>query len=133
MVNGPDVAGMKGKNTRRKPELVGEIEVIPLPPDVLKHHKNTMISADYVYVHGLAHFHAISRGYCHRIEKYVNGKKPTKRDSISCVKGVINKYKERGIGIKQINADNEFECVRENVRPVKMNIVGAGEQIGDIL
>ena len=32
----------------------------------------------------------------------------------------------------QINADNEFECIREDMRPIPMNIVAAGEHVGDV-
>ena len=34
--------------------------------------------------------------------------------------------------MKQINADNEFACVEEEITPVKMNIVAAGQHVGDV-
>ena len=54
-IYGPDVAGIKGKTTRRKPKALEMIGNIPLTP-------NTMVSSDYVYLHTLPHLHTISRG-----------------------------------------------------------------------
>ena len=45
---------------------------------------------------------------------------------------MTNMYKKRGIRISQINADNEFECIREEVHPTHLNVVAAGKHVGDI-
>jgi len=45
---------------------------------------------------------------------------------------LINIYRARNIQVKQINADNEFEYVRENVRPSIINTVAAEEYVGII-
>ena len=34
--------------------------------------------------------------------------------------------------VTQVSIDNELECIREEVRPVNMNIVAAWEYVGDI-
>ena len=34
--------------------------------------------------------------------------------------------------MQQLNADNEFECIRDDILPVNLNVVAAGEHIGDI-
>ena len=45
---------------------------------------------------------------------------------------VINLYKTRGFEVKQINGDNEFMCISNEVLPVKMNIVAADEHVGEV-
>ena len=72
---GPDVVGLKGKDRRRRPKVLGLLGNIPLPRDILKYHKETMISMDYVFVHGLPHLHSNSRGYAFRKIEYMQGKK----------------------------------------------------------
>ena len=32
----------------------------------------------------------------------------------------------------QVNADNEFECLEENIRPAILHLVGANEHVGDV-
>ena len=41
-------------------------------------------------------------------------------------------FNRRRIGITQVNADNEFECIREDIAPLQLNIVAAGDHVGDI-
>lgn len=41
-------------------------------------------------------------------------------------------YNARGIEITQIDADNEFACVREELRPLFLNIVAANEHVGSV-
>ena len=60
-IYGLDVAGLKQTISRRRPETIGLLENTTLASDILKYHKRIMVSMDYVYVHGLAHLHTISR------------------------------------------------------------------------
>ena len=50
---GRDIIGLKGRDVRRRPESIGWIGNIPLPEEIWERHKSTMISIDYVFVHGL--------------------------------------------------------------------------------
>ena len=34
--------------------------------------------------------------------------------------------------VEQINCDNQFECIREDVAPIPLNVVGAAEHVGYI-
>ena len=129
---GKDAIGLKGRDVRRSPEPTGWINDIPLPPEVLEHHRSTMISVNYTFIHGLPHFHYCSRGYCFRAVEYIPRKIPTKRDSIRCLKKVLNVFEKRGIDVNPINADGEFECVCDDVQPTDLNVVVAGEYVSDI-
>ena len=41
-------------------------------------------------------------------------------------------YKARDLSVSQINADNEFECIRETMRPIPLNIVAVGDHVSDV-
>ena len=131
-IYGLDVAGIKEKTTRRKPKPLEMVGNIPLPPSVLKHHRNIMVSGDYVYVHTLSHLHTISRGYGFRTVEYTPGKKANKGQIKKGVNRVLRLYRKQGINVQQLNADNEFECIRDDILPVNLNVVAAGEHVGDI-
>ena len=60
------------------------------------------------------------------------GRKPKKKEMELGLKRVINIYHTRGLRVTQLNTDNEFECIREEVRAMNMNIVAARENAGDI-
>ena len=51
---------------------------------------------------------------------------------IESTKKVVNVYNARGLRILQIKVDNEFECIREHMIPIPMNIVAAREHLGSI-
>ena len=48
------------------------------------------------------------------------------------MKRVKNMYHSKGLRVTQVNTDNEFKCIREDVRQVHMNAVVAGEHVRDI-
>jgi len=62
----------------------------------------------------------------------MEGKSPKKREIKSGLKQLLNTYHLRGLQVNQINTDNECVCIREEARPVNMNIVAAGEHVTDI-
>ena len=41
-------------------------------------------------------------------------------------------YQSRGLTVCDIHADNEFDCIREDIRPIKMNIVPTDSHVGEI-
>ena len=48
------------------------------------------------------------------------------------LKRVINVYHSRGIHVNQINTDNEFECIRNDILPINLKVITAEEHIGDV-
>ena len=51
---------------------------------------------------------------------------------LQATRAVINLYQSRGFHVCDIHANNEFECIRDDVRPVEMNIVPADSHVGEI-
>ena len=70
---------MKGEIIRRRLEPISVIENIPLPLEIYEQRRNTMVSADYVYAHGLNHLHSTSKDYGFKKIKYVPEKRQGKR------------------------------------------------------
>ena len=58
-------------------------------------------------------------------------KKSSKKDVKRQSKLAISIYRARKIAIKQLNANNEFNCIVDEIRPISVNIVSAGEYVGD--
>ena len=58
--------------------------------------------------------------------------KPKIEDTVKITKDIINIYESRGLTVKQVNADNEFNCVREEIRSITVNIVASDEHVGQV-
>jgi hypothetical protein len=130
-IYGPDVATLKGKMTRsaaapRAPTF----EAIPLPAPIASHHCNVTLCADFFFVQGIGFLHTISRGIGFRTVSQVADRS---HDTILReLKAVINLYTVRGLTVCDVHADQEFACVREEIRPIAMNISTADTHVGDI-
>ena len=48
------------------------------------------------------------------------------------MKKAINVYHSRGIHVHNVNTDNEFECIKDDILPVHLNVVAAEEHVGDV-
>ena len=48
------------------------------------------------------------------------------------LKRVINLYNVRGVHVNQINTDNKFECIKNDILPTNLNVVVAEELVGEI-
>ena len=59
-------------------------------------------------------------------------KKYKKADMVKGIKKCINLYHKRGLTVTQLNTDNEFECIEEDILPTRLNMVAANEHVGDV-
>ena len=48
------------------------------------------------------------------------------------IRRVTELYQCRGLTVTNIHADNEFTYCRDKLRPVKLDIAGAGMHIGEV-
>ena len=58
--------------------------------------------------------------------------KYNKTDMLKGIKACINLYHARGLEVSQLNTDNEFTCIEEDIRPVRLNVVAANEHVGNV-
>ena len=45
---------------------------------------------------------------------------------------VLNLYKIKGCNIISVHGDKEFECIREEIRPVDLNICSKDDHVGEV-
>ena len=96
-------------------------------------HSSDMISIDYLYVQVIPFHQSLTTNYKIRtIESLRSKKKPNGKDEVDQSKRAINVYHARKITIIQLNGDDKFGVMVEAIRPTPVNIVGAGEHIGNI-
>ena len=79
---------------------------------------NSILAVDYMIIQGILFMHSISNNIKFRTAESINGKKPYKKDILAAISRVLNLYKTRGFQVKQINGDNEFMCISNEVLPV---------------
>jgi hypothetical protein len=126
----PDVAVLKGKTTGSVPApRVPTFEAVPIPPPILEHHRNITVCADIFFVQGLPFFHTIMRGVGFRTAKPVNDRS---KDVILQEIRAIKLYQSRGFTTRDVHADQEFECMRDKIRPVNLNLVPADGHEGEV-
>jgi hypothetical protein len=51
---------------------------------------------------------------------------------VKCITSVLSLYRSRGFAVTDMHVDVEFECLRENVLPVHLNIVAADSHVGEV-
>ena len=62
----------------------------------------------------------------------IQSRKANTNDMKNGLKRVIHLYHVRGIHVNQINTDNEFECIKNDILPTNLNVVAAEEHVGEI-
>lgn len=84
----------------------------------------------FLCVQGIPFFHIISRAIGFRTVSRVQDR--TKNTILREARAALNLYQARGLTVCDIHADNAFECIREDVRPIMMNIVPADSHVGEV-
>ena len=114
IINGPDLAYLKGKTTEHpaSPHVAMQVPS-PLPADIAKHHSNVTLCLDFFYVQCLPFVHAISRKIGYR--QAVSVLDRTKKTMLSFVNKSISEYTKHGFEVVDIHVDKEFECLRESL------------------
>lgn len=124
---------IKGKATRQRPKYIGAMPLVEILDIILDLHPSPVLSMDYVYVQSIPMLHSISSVYTFRtIEAVRDQSKPSKSTTVRWASKLVNTCNARGLQVSQINAGNKLECIRENMRPIPMNIVAAREHVGGI-
>ena len=130
IIYGPEIAAQKGKTTRsaaapRAPTFIAT----PIPAPILAHHSNVTLCVDFLFVQGLGFLHTISRNIGYRTSHPVADR--TRGTIVKLLKADINVYTARGLTVRDVHGDNEFECARPALLPVAMNIVPADCHVGE--
>ena len=115
-IYGPDVATIQGKMTRRTPKPITDYVPFALPPELLKEFKRINFATDIFFVQGREHHHTIScRKKFSAVEQIKN---MTKQELLRSLNKVIRLYMARDFIIEQIMADNQYECLGDDLIPI---------------
>ena len=131
IIYGPDLAYLKGKTTEHPPSPHVATQVpTPLPTDIAKHHSNVTLCLDFFYMQCLPFVHAISRKIGYR--QAVAVPDWDKEMMLSFVNKSIFEYTKRGFEVVDVHADKEFECLRESLGNVSLEICGPDEHVPEV-
>ena len=99
----------KGKHT---PNFVP----IVMEPGILEACDSDTLCIDNFYVNGNVFFHTITRRMKFRtVAAIINRRKATLMHE---TKAVLNLYAVKGYEITSVHADQEFKCIKEDIRPI---------------
>ena len=131
LIYGPDIAFLKGHSVEEKEERhVPTFVPTPVPSHIRQHHNGVVLCTDFFYVQRLPFLHCVSRDLQYRHTFPVDNR--NKETMLECVERVCNQYLQRGFELRSIHADNEFECIRDDVSPVHLDIVTANGHVPEI-
>ena len=86
-----------------------------------------------MYVQGIPFLTTISSNFNFRtVQPLMNKKKANIDDMVQGVERVIRLYNSQGLKIVQVAANNEFDCLREYIRPVMLNMVATDEHVSEV-
>jgi len=131
IIYGPDVAVLKGKMTRTvTAPHVPTFAAMALPPTILEHHQKVTLCMDFFFVQGLPFFHSISRHIGFRTIAQVPNR--LKTTILRETQAIVNLYHARGFTVSDIHTDNELACIREDIRPIHMDVVPVDSHVGEV-
>lgn len=129
-IYGPLVHNMKGKTTKTKTVPIVNEQVIDLPTTIRDRHPNIILSSDHMFIQNIPILTTICAPYGLRtVQEATSRIKEDMIKGLNCVKQI---YQTRGLEVTWLNTDNEFECVREEMRPTRLNMVPASEDVSNI-
>ena len=128
---GPDVAGIKGKTTRRKPIPVIDNK-IEIPEELLEVQRDVVLSIDGMTVNTLKFLTTISHDIQYRTAQYLLN--TTAEVFKTNLREVIGTYKKGGFVVKEIHCDNEFRPALDTLSleydpPLVVNYATADEHV----
>jgi hypothetical protein len=126
---GPDLANLRGKMTRTKPEHV-RADYVKIPRDFMELHKYMTIVADVMFVNGLPFLVTSLRGISLVMIKFLPSR--TAKPLANSMERVIRIYGRAGFIVQTSMMDMEFEKLRDLLPNVALNTTAAQEHEGEI-
>ena len=131
LIFGPSVSNLQGKTVRRRPKAV-EIELIPVPEEILKRYREVILCIDVMFLNELPFLVTLSVDlYFGTGQLLLRNNDPHIVDGMKKVRSV---YKARGFNVTVVKADRQFESIRPQLADMGMtlNTVAAGEHVPEI-
>ncbi|KAL7462937.1 hypothetical protein ACHAXS_003308 [Conticribra weissflogii] len=117
---GPDLTGIRGKTTWRRPEAVRN-DIVGVPARIVNQNKFVCLAGDVMFVNGEAFVVTVSRGL-----KFITTHHLASREAInlaSSIKETIKIYQQGGFKVQTILMDGEFEKIKPLLPEVLENML----------
>lgn len=130
-IYGTDIAALKGKVTRRKPEVV-KTNYVKLDDDLINNHRDVTISMDILYVQKMPFLITVAKNIKSTMIELLDDRK--KEIILESIDDVINIYKTRGFNIKCVLMDREFVPLTEDLRArnISSNPTSTNEHVPEV-
>ncbi len=128
---GPNLGILKGGTTRRRSPQV-RVTYTPIPPTVMERYKNVTLAVDIMKVNKIPFFVSTSIDIKFgTTEAIPNMKAP---QLLKSIKSIMQVYRTRGLNIRMIKADNQFEVLRGELAALQsgLNTVSEDEHVPEI-
>ncbi len=124
----PSIAGVRGKTVRRKPEQA-ETEPGRIPDDVHRLQQFVVITADVMFVNGIAFLTTLSQKLQLSTVKQLPLRTATQLNSLT---KIVRLYARTGFIVHVIMMDQEFDKVKDTCDMVEINTTVAREHVSKI-
>ena len=130
---GKDIAALKGKTTRTKP-LPVSWDLVEVPKEILKLHKEVFLTADIFFVNRIPFFLTLSRVICFTAVNHLANR--TVPHIFKAFKKIYLYYLHRGFRITTVHVDGEFEPLKPLIEAIPggpfVNLASANEHAPEI-
>jgi hypothetical protein len=130
---GKNVAALKGKTTRTKPDPVAR-DFVKVPVELLKLHKEVYITADLFFVNKIPFFLMLSRKICFTAINHLADR--TVPQIFKVFKEIYQYYLQRGFRITTVHADGEFAPLKVLIESLPggplVNLASPDEHVPEI-
>jgi hypothetical protein len=126
---GPNLANLRGKTIRTKPEHV-HIEYVQIPWDFVELHKYVTLVVDVMFVNGLPFLVTSSQGISLVTIEYLKSRNA--KQLIHTLERVHRIYGKAGFMVQTALMDMEFKNLRDNLPNIILNTTAAQEHVGEI-
>mgnify|MGYP000854466914 CR=1 FL=1 len=126
---GPDLPNVRGKTVRRKPDRV-DTGFVNIPDDYHRLNKFVTLTADIMFVNGVAFLMTLSRRIRLVTAKHIPTR--TAKQLSSSLDKIVRLYTLGGFIVKVILMDEEFDKLENIIGLVEVNTSAAREHVGEI-
>eukprot|EP00804_Cyclotella_cryptica_P023430 CCRYP_020847-RA/>CCRYP_020847-RA protein AED:0.40 eAED:-0.81 QI:0/-1/0/1/-1/1/1/0/516 len=126
---GPDLAGLRGRTVRHRPERV-TTEIVAIPRDFVRLHKFVTLTADIMFVNGIPFLLMWSRGIQLITVEFLPRR--TAKIIVEKLTRVLQMYHRAGFVVQTALMDKEFDAVADQCQTVAINTTAANEHVPEI-
>ena len=130
---GKNIAALKGKTTRSKPNPVAR-DFVKVPVELLKLHKEVFLTVDIFFVNKIPFFLTLSRKICFTAVNHLADR--TVPQIFKAFKEIYQYYLHRGFRITTVHADGEFEPLTALIQSMPggpmVNLASSNEHVPEI-